>query len=114
MTTVDTKLMWSTSALCSLLVNSDCLKALEVGSRDVLDKSVQMRLIILSALAGKTDADAVRGVLHTTAPEELVHGGVNADILGVHGLLSELPQSTESLRGTLLELTVKHQRKKKE
>jgi len=91
-----------------LRLNNLGLQTLERSARNVLNKSVDMRLFVLSTLSGKTHTDAVRGILHTTAPEELVHRGVDANILGAHSLLGKLLKRADSLRSTLLELNAKN------
>jgi len=64
-------------------------------------------LSILSALSGKTNTDAVRRILHTTAPKELVDRGVDANIAGSHSLTSKLLKRAKSLGSALLELSAK-------
>ena len=56
-------------------------------------------------LAGKADSNTARNVVDTLAPDVLVDGGVNSDVFGAHGLLSELADRIHATRSSSLEST---------
>ena len=60
-------------------------------------------LLVLVALAGKPDADAVRDVADALVPNVLVQVSVYPHILGAHHLGGELADGTDGARRLLLE-----------
>jgi len=72
---------------------------------DMGDNGVQLLLGILVVVATPLAADThpVWDVLNTLAPDSLVELRVHTNILGLHHLLSELANGTNSTRGALLE-----------
>ena len=44
--------------------------------------------------------------MNTLAPDVLVDGGVNSNVFGAHGLLSELADHVHAARGSSLEGTI--------
>jgi len=66
-------------------------RTLEGLDVDVGDEGVEglSSILLLVALALEADADAEGDGRNATGPDELVEAGVNADIAGGHGALSE-------------------------
>jgi hypothetical protein len=95
----------SFSLAYNLSVNNLSLKSLESGNFYKLSKSVKLLLCVLvfTALSGKTDTNAIGHILHSAAPNKLVELGIDTDILGSHGLLSELLNFLDGTRSSLLE-----------
>ena len=62
-------------------------------------------LVLVVHLAIELDSDASGHVVNTLAPDILVDGGVNSDILRAHGLLSELADHIHATRSSSLEGT---------
>jgi hypothetical protein len=60
-------------------------------------------ILLIVALALKTNTKTTGNVLDTMAPDSLVELGVNTDILGAHLLLSESADSLDGGGGALLE-----------
>ena len=58
--------------------------------------------VVFVDLAGKADSYTARNVVDTLAPDVLVDGGVNSDVFGAHGLLSELADRIHATRYRLL------------
>ena len=73
------------------------------------DDSVKLLggLLVIVALAGEANAEAVRNVLDASGPDGLVQASINADILGAHVLLGKGADSLDGGGGTLLEGAVK-------
>ncbi len=69
------------------------------------DESVErlLSVLIIVALSGKTDADAVRDISHTGLPNLFVEFGVDADIGGSHHGGRELANHLDRTRGLSLE-----------
>lgn len=63
-------------------------------------------LVFVVHLTIKLDSDAGRHVVNTLAPDVLVDGGVNSNVFGAHGLLSELADHVHAARGSSLEGTI--------
>ena len=61
--------------------------------------------VVFVDLAGKADSNTARNVVDTLAPDVLVDGGVNSDVFGAHGLLSELADRIHATRSSSLEST---------
>ena len=81
------------------------MKTLEGGNLNELGKGVKLLigLLVLVALAAESDTDAGGGLANTGGPDVLVELGVDADVLGAHGLLCELLDGLDGAGGTLLE-----------
>ena len=68
------------------------------------DRSYLLLLLVLVVqLAIELDSDASGHVVNTLAPDVLVDGGVNSDVLSAHSLLSELADHIHATRSSSLE-----------
>lgn len=63
-------------------------------------------LVLVVHLAIELDSNASGHVVNTLAPDVLVDGGVNSNVFGAHGLLSELADHVHAARGSSLEGTI--------
>lgn len=82
------------------------LKPLEAADvLDQLNEGVKLLLgvLVLVALTAESDADALGRVTNALLPQVLVNLGVDADLLGSHGLLGEFLHLLHSLRRLGLE-----------
>ena len=64
-------------------------------------------LLVLVALASAANTDAKRHVADAARPQELVQGGVDADVRSAHLLLGELLDLTQRTRSALLVATAR-------
>lgn len=96
---------FSTGSLLVLLDHVG-LEAVEVGNAQdggSVGVELLLRVLVVVALALKTDADAAGDILHTELPDLLVKLGVQAHIVSAHGLLCELDYLLHTPGRTLLE-----------
>ena len=86
-------------------VDVDSGESLEGVDRDKGDQGVQLLggVLVLVALAVKAHTDAVLDITDSALPDGLVQAGVDADILGAHGLAGEGADGLDGLRGPVLE-----------
>ena len=77
----------------------------------MLDKGVEfvLSILVFVSLASNSDTDLSRNVPDAVNPDESVKASINADISGVHFLLSEAFDITNATGSSLFELdTVEH------
>ena len=85
---------------------NDLNKGVELHVTKKIKKSNSLLILALSVdLAGQTHTNATRDVANTLAPDILVDSCVDNDLLGVHGLLSELADHIHGTRSLSLKST---------
>ena len=87
------------------------MQTLEVGNRHELGEGVKLLagLLVVVALAAQADAYAGGGLADAGGPNVLVELGLDADVLGPHGLGGELLDGLDGAGGALLEGRLVHQ-----
>lgn len=99
------KLHTTTTAACAinlylflLLLDGDCLQALERRHGDKRSNRVQsfLSILIVISLTRQTDTYAIRHVAYTAFPDLLVETGVDTHVRSTHVLFSELADHLDS------------------
>jgi len=86
---------------------NDLNKGVELQVTKKIKKSNSLLILALSVdLTGQTHTNATRDVANTLAPDILVDGRVDNDLLGVHGLLGELADHIHGTRSLSLESAI--------
>merc|ERR1719263_174557 len=90
----------------SIILDSLGLQVLEAFHWHMLHQNEHLVLgiLILVPLARQTHTNAFGHIADTVCPDGLVQLGVNADVLGLHGLRRKLANLADCARSTLLEL----------
>ena len=82
---------------------NDLHKGKELQITHSLHSHLLLLLVLVVQLAIELDSDASGHVVNTLAPDVLVDGGVNSDVLSAHSLLSELADHIHATRSSSLE-----------